>query len=325
MTVVRTVPNGDVAFTAIKEVRVCFDVKCGHGDHGSGGQQNSSSASGASSGVTGSGGPNASGGSGPNSSASCAGSGSIGSSGSSGSSGTPESSGSSASGSSGNFCGCIEECDPFPNDGYFTYTYKITNDASSATDLIAFEVLVPAGSVVDAGSLGGAGIAPSDVTISDNRVEWDFFDTPIAPGEMSQELYIISPLGPDFVGASISGGGALDQPVECVGPAVECELCPDDNRSGSSADSSNDNGGAWGGEANSDDRSDGSSSSGGDGPCYFCPEGLASGPPCDDHSSGSEDSSDSSSGGSGDSEDTGNTGGKKGKPTFLWLWRVMFF
>ena len=56
VTVTRTI-GGDVAFTAIKDVRVCFDSGCGDDDDGaSDDQQSSSSASGRSSGVTGSGG-----------------------------------------------------------------------------------------------------------------------------------------------------------------------------------------------------------------------------------------------------------------------------
>jgi len=138
----------------------------------------------------------------------------------------------------------VDPCDPFPNDGLFTYTYKLTNSDYSMIGLIGFEILVDGSAVVDAGYLEGDGVVPSAVNVSNGRVRWNFFGPMIMPGEMSVTLYITSPLGPDVVGASILGQAALDQPHGCVGPVVECEFCEGSDQ------------------------------------CFSCPEGLAMGPPC---------------------------------------------
>ncbi len=139
-----------------------------------------------------------------------------------------------------------EPCDPFPTDGLFTYTYKLTNSCGSPLGLIGYEIVVDAANVADAGFLDGPGVQPSAVQIHANRVQWHFYDMPVLPCEMSAVLYITSPFGPDTAFGSILGMAGIDTPNECVGPLVTCDLCPSDSE-----------------------------------PCYSCPSGLGQGPPCE--------------------------------------------
>ena len=49
-------------------------------------------------------------------------------------------------------------------------------------------------------------------------VDWDFFTVPIGPGETSESLYIVSPLGPSTRNASLNGEFGFDAPTNCLGP-----------------------------------------------------------------------------------------------------------
>ncbi|MHC5005399.1 MAG: hypothetical protein ACYTJ0_20040, partial [Planctomycetota bacterium] len=125
------------------------------------------------------------------------------------------------------FPGGDDPCDPFPDDGLITYTYRLTNSMDSANAIIGWVVDSIPGSIVDAGFLAGPGVVPSNVNVSgdDRQVEWEFFDDPIDPGEQSVELYIVSNLGPAAVDVTALGDFALDTPSTTFGPAVEGDFC----------------------------------------------------------------------------------------------------
>jgi hypothetical protein len=158
-------------------------------------------------------------------------------------------------------------CDPFPNDGKFTYIYKLTNQGP--LPILGFEVVIPSSAVTSAGFVFGPGVNPSAVNIEPNRVEWQFFSPPIAAGQSSDELYIVSPLGPDVVGVSIHGAGGLDTPAENIGPDVVCTICNDDHDDHDGWGVIGGLGGFSGGD-NDDDDDHGST-----GPCFVCPSGPA--------------------------------------------------
>ncbi|MHC4993332.1 MAG: hypothetical protein ACYTGC_20385, partial [Planctomycetota bacterium] len=126
--------------------------------------------------------------------------------------------------------GSEESCDPFPTDDRFTYVYRLTNSPKSNNTIIGWviDTLAP-GSIVEAGYLAGPGVVPSEVIVNNmhSTVEWRFFDNPIPPDEESVELYIISGRGPALVDATLEGDFALDTPTECLGPAVQCTDCND--------------------------------------------------------------------------------------------------
>ena len=121
----------------------------------------------------------------------------------------------------------IDACDPFPDDGLFTYVYRLTNAADSLvpTSGLEIRIAIDSDNVIDAGALPGDGVAPGLVQVFADRVQWFFTPEALIPGASSQELYIVSPLGPDEVAFSVFGAFALDCQGLCVGPAVPCDFC----------------------------------------------------------------------------------------------------
>ena len=169
-----------------------------------------------------------------------------------------------------------EVCDPFPDDGLFTYVYKIRNDATSLLGTVGLEVtvLLEPGAIVDAGVLPSDGVAPSSTFIETDRVSWFFAEAPIMPGEMSQLLYIVSPLGPEEVPFSVVGEFGVDCTGACIGPGVVCELCP-----------------IGGDDDDDDDRDDDDDEGPGGlrGVLFSCPSGPAAGTTCDDFNDDDDD------------------------------------
>jgi hypothetical protein len=108
---------------------------------------------------------------------------------------------------------------PCPVAG-FCYVYTLANSPTSFLGLIGFEVGVPTGSATDAGYLPGSGVVPSATNNEavPGVVDWDFFTTAIAPGQTSESLYIVSPLGPSTRDASLNGQFGFDAPTSCLGP-----------------------------------------------------------------------------------------------------------
>jgi hypothetical protein len=127
-------------------------------------------------------------------------------------------------------------CDPFPEDDRFTYVYRLTNTGQSTNALIGFVIDTTVwGSIVEAGYLAGPGVTPSEIVVNNvgSRVEWRFFTDLVDPGESTVELYIISGRGPAMVDSTVEGDFGLDAPGLCLGPAVPCDECneneiPDD-------------------------------------------------------------------------------------------------
>lgn len=120
---------------------------------------------------------------------------------------------------------------PMPVAGSFTYVYTITNQPSSLIGLIGFDIEVPADSVSQAGFFDGAGVEPTAILVGSLVVEFDF-GTPIAPGQTSEELFVISTFQPGAVeevmrgenDASVGGEFGFDTPGTCLGPAVPPEF-----------------------------------------------------------------------------------------------------
>ncbi len=116
--------------------------------------------------------------------------------------------------------------------GEFTYVYTITNDPGSFVALIGFNLDAPVGSVVSAGSIDDANLAtppPSGViNNNDGVLRWDWADPNlIEPGQVADQLYVISTFGPGMVGDtiySVEGDFGSDVQGTCVGPFVP----PDD-------------------------------------------------------------------------------------------------
>lgn len=108
--------------------------------------------------------------------------------------------------------------DPFPGDDANTYVYTLANDAGSAIGLIGMGIEIPggtAGVVIGAGVLAGPGVVPSETQVLANEVRWNFFDTPVQPGESSAQLYIISTYDPGVADLTVNGDFGLDAPGTC--------------------------------------------------------------------------------------------------------------
>lgn len=120
---------------------------------------------------------------------------------------------------------------PMPVAGHFTYIYTLTNDPGSFVSLKGLKVLVPNGAASQFGFLPGSGVAPSSTQIVDqndpnsgvskDEVQWDFVSPLIAPGAVSEKLYVISPYGPGDVDVTVNGDFSLDADANCIGPVVE--------------------------------------------------------------------------------------------------------
>jgi hypothetical protein len=107
--------------------------------------------------------------------------------------------------------------DPFPGDGNHTYIYTIENDASSFFPIIRFAIEVPPLAVAAAGNMGAGVVsdAPGGAVVG-NEVEWNYFSTPIQPGEITNEMYILSTFSPGGTTdnlVSINGEFGFDAPA----------------------------------------------------------------------------------------------------------------
>jgi hypothetical protein len=119
--------------------------------------------------------------------------------------------------------------DPFPGDGNHTYIYTIENDASSFFPIIRFAIEVPPLAVAAAGNMGAGVVsdAPGGAVVG-NEVEWNYFSTPIQPGEITNEMYILSTFSPGGTTdnlVSINGEFGFDAPSACIGPMIPGEAC----------------------------------------------------------------------------------------------------
>lgn len=110
--------------------------------------------------------------------------------------------------------------------GDLTYVYTITNDPGSFIDIVGFNIDAPIDSVIGAGFVDDANLAtpPPAVVINNNDgvLRWDWQDPNLlSPGQVSDQLYIISAYSPGLVTDniySIEGNFALDLESTCVGP-----------------------------------------------------------------------------------------------------------
>ena len=119
--------------------------------------------------------------------------------------------------------------DPFPGDGYNTYIYTIENDAASFFPIIRFAIEVPPLAVAGAGNQGTGVVpdAPGGAVVG-NEVEWNYFSTPIQPGEITNDMYILSTFTPGGTSdniVSINGEFGFDAPTACIGPMIPTEAC----------------------------------------------------------------------------------------------------
>jgi hypothetical protein len=105
---------------------------------------------------------------------------------------------------------------PFPVPGNNTYIYTAHVHADSIIGLVGFGVqIIPgaANAVVDAGFIPGTGVEPSAIDIGTFEVKWTWFgEHHILPGDISAQLYIVSPFEPGPAAVTINGAFALDAP-----------------------------------------------------------------------------------------------------------------
>lgn len=110
--------------------------------------------------------------------------------------------------------------------GELTYVYTIMNDPGSLIDIIGLNLDAPVGSVSAAGFVDDASLAtPPPSAVIDNNdgvVRWDWADPNlISPGQVSDQLYVISGYSPGLVSDtiySVEGNFAFDVEGTCVGP-----------------------------------------------------------------------------------------------------------
>jgi uncharacterized repeat protein (TIGR01451 family) len=120
--------------------------------------------------------------------------------------------------------------DPFPGDGYNTYVYVIENDVSSFFPIVRFAIEVPPLAVAAVGTIAGPDVAPDAPggAVVGVEAEWNYFGTTIAPGQKTQEMYILSTFTPggttDNI-VSINGDFGFDAPTACIGPMIPAEEC----------------------------------------------------------------------------------------------------
>jgi hypothetical protein len=119
--------------------------------------------------------------------------------------------------------------DPFPGDGNNTYIYTIENVATSFFPIIRFAIEVPPLAVTGAGNQGAGVVSdPPGGAVVGNEVEWNYFSTPIQPGEITNEMYILSTFTPGGTSdnlVSINGEFGFDAPSACIGPMIPAEAC----------------------------------------------------------------------------------------------------
>jgi hypothetical protein len=113
---------------------------------------------------------------------------------------------------------------PTPVPGQFTYVYNVSVDPASQIGILNFQVPIPnAGAVTSASFIDGTGVEPTSISILSGSVVWSFAPNGINPGEMSENLTILSPYAPGAVTVSIGGQFGLDAPGPCLGPVVAPE------------------------------------------------------------------------------------------------------
>jgi hypothetical protein len=113
---------------------------------------------------------------------------------------------------------------PMPVAGQFTYVYVVKVLPSSTIGILNFVIPIPnSGSVTQYTSIDGAGVNPTNVVKDSSGVTWDFGPNGINPGEMSDELVLVSPYAPGAVTASIGGQFGLDANGPCLGPVTAPE------------------------------------------------------------------------------------------------------
>lgn len=117
---------------------------------------------------------------------------------------------------------------PNPVPGSFTYVYKISNDAGSSVGVTGYSIQVvdAPNKVSDQGFIDGAGVEPSAQSIGANEVRWDFDAPLIAPGEMSEYVWMVSPYQPGSTDVTINGEFALDAGTQNIGPVELPEPAP---------------------------------------------------------------------------------------------------
>jgi hypothetical protein len=110
---------------------------------------------------------------------------------------------------------------PCPVANKYCYVYTLTNDPGSSVDLIGFQLVVAAGSVASAGSLGPPGVAPTTTDTSNpSEVRWTFTAPTLTAGSSSEHLYISSSFAPSTQAATVNGDFGLDAPTSCLAPTT---------------------------------------------------------------------------------------------------------
>jgi hypothetical protein len=113
---------------------------------------------------------------------------------------------------------------PLPVAGQFTYVYSLQVLSDSTIGILNFVIPIPgSGSVSQYTSIDGAGVNPTSITKVASSVTWDFGPNGINPGEISDDLVLVSPYAPGGNVASIGGQFGLDANGECLGPVVAPE------------------------------------------------------------------------------------------------------
>jgi hypothetical protein len=113
---------------------------------------------------------------------------------------------------------------PQPVPGNYTFVYRLTVQPSSTIGILNFQVPVPnAGAVTAKGFLDGAGVEPTGITQLSTSVVFSFAPAGINPGQVSEDLYIVTPYAPGTATVSIGGQFGLDATGTCLGPVVAPE------------------------------------------------------------------------------------------------------
>jgi hypothetical protein len=105
--------------------------------------------------------------------------------------------------------------DPFPGDSFNTYLYELKNGLNSIASLVSFALTIPdAAAVSSLPASAGSGVAPDGPgQISGSEVEWSFVNTPIATGQTSQKMVLLSTYTPGNSPIEVNGG-----PWTALGP-----------------------------------------------------------------------------------------------------------
>jgi hypothetical protein len=119
-----------------------------------------------------------------------------------------------------------DPANPLPLPGNSTYVYTLTHEGGEGDFIPAvfeFEISADSDFITDAGSIEGAGVEPSTVTIQEDIdvVSWGFTPDLVSSSEFTQPLFVHSPLEAGYVEASLSGQASLTAIGETVGPVPE--------------------------------------------------------------------------------------------------------